>query len=74
MCPRVVDREDVGVAQGACGLGLPFESVQAVRVAGEVLGQDLDGDVTLQARIVSAVDLSHPAGSDRSQDLVRAEV
>jgi hypothetical protein len=71
---NVVDVENVGVVEGARGLGLPLEAVQPIRVCGDLLGQDLDRDLAIETGIASAVDLAHTSGSQRSQDLVRAEM
>ena len=39
----------------------------------EMGGQDLDGHLAAEPAVPSAVDLAHAPGSQRSQDLVRAE-
>ena len=36
-------------------------------------GQDLDGDRAVQTRIARAVDLAHPPGTERPEDLVRPD-
>ena len=35
-------------------------------------GQNLDGDVAAEPRVARAIDLAHPAGAERRDDLVRA--
>ena len=69
----VVDRDDVGVRERRHRLRLGLEAGERVGVIGEVLGQDLDRHVALEAGIAGAVDLPHPAGAERRDDLVRAE-
>ena len=43
------------------------------RVCEPVCREDLDGNVTLQSGVVGAVDLTHAAGAERSDDDVRSE-
>src|SRR6202040_1649947 len=54
-------------------LRLALEALAQVLVGRQVLGQDLDGDRTLQPRVQRLVDLSHPARADRGKNLVRTE-
>jgi hypothetical protein len=68
-----VDVRDVGVIQRGEDLGFALEARDAVLVVGESLRQDLDGHVSLEARIGRPVDLAHAAGADTVDDLVRAE-
>jgi hypothetical protein len=49
---------------------LPFEPRHAVGIGGEDFRQDFHGDVTIQFRIVGAIDLSHPALAELFQDLI----
>jgi hypothetical protein len=51
----------------------PLKPRQAIRIGGEQLGQNLQGDVAIQLRIARAIDLAHPAGTQRSLDFVRTE-
>ena len=69
---HVVQRADVGVGQGGYRLGLAVEALPQSRVAGQVRGQDLDGDGALQASVAGAVHLTHAAGAGRGLDLVRS--
>ena len=62
-----------GVVQRGQGLGLALKPRDPLRVGGERLGQDLDRDGAIQLRVPRAVDLTHAAGAERRQDLVRAE-
>ncbi len=62
------------MVQSGEGAGLPVETGEPCWILGEGLGQDLDGDLAAQAWITSPVDLAHTPGSQRSQDLVGAEL
>ncbi len=55
------------------GAGLALEARERVGGVREPLGQDLEGDLASQPRVEGAVDLSHPAGAEWSDDRVRAE-
>ena len=48
-------------------LGLPLEARQALRVRGEGRRQHLDGHIPTELGVVGAVDLSHPAGTERER-------
>jgi hypothetical protein len=65
-----VDGEDVGVVEGGDGAGFVLETPPPVGVGGGVLGEDLQGDVATEARIVRPVDLAHPPGPEGGPDLV----
>ena len=54
-------------------LGFALESRETVGVAARRLGQDLDGDVATEPRVSGAIDLAHPAGTERCDDFVGAE-
>ncbi len=69
----VMNGEDVRVRERGDRLRLAFEARAPFGIAGEACGQDLDGDVTVEPRVVRAVDLAHPAGADGGDDLVRSE-
>ncbi len=43
---------------------------QAVRIAGKSVGQDLERDVAVHARIMRPIDLAHPTSPDRAGDFV----
>ena len=56
-----VDRRDRRMTERGQDLRLPLKSGHAVVVIREGVGQDLDGDVAIEARVRGAVDLAHPA-------------
>ena len=66
----VVDRREVGVVQDPRRPRLLLESAQAIRVDRKGRRQHLDGDLSSQARIPRSIDLTHPASSERRDDLV----
>ncbi len=59
--------------EGACRAGFLLESPQAIRIRRERDGQDFDRDVSSEARIARPVDLPHPAGAERGENLVRTK-
>ncbi len=68
-----VDGGDVRVIQGGEGLRFAFEAGHAFRIGGEHVGQDLDRDLPAEARVGSAVDLSHASCADGCDNLIDAE-
>ena len=50
--------------------GLSLEALAALRISGEVLGQDLDRHLAVQLGVLGGVDLSHAAGTQLVGDLV----
>ena len=52
---------DVWMVQAGKNLRFTLESRQAIRIAGKCLGEDLQGDITIQLRISRLIDLSHAA-------------
>ena len=68
-----VDARDVRMVQRRERLRLALEATQPLLVLGEALGQDLDRDLTPQARVLGPVDLAHPPGPEGTEDLVVGE-
>ncbi len=71
---RVVDREDVRMVERRDRARLAVEPMEAVGVVRRRVGQQLQGDLAPQTRVAGAVDLAHAALSERSEDLVGAEL
>jgi hypothetical protein len=69
----VVKGEDVRVVQGGDGAGLELEALEAVGVPGDIVVEDLEGNVATETRVSCAVDLAHAACSEELDDLVRPE-
>ena len=72
--PDVVDRDDVRVVQAGRRARLllePLAPVGSVASSGE---RTLIATLAPEARVPRAVDLAHPSGAERREDLVRAEL
>ena len=67
-------RADVRMAESGDRLRLPFEAAAPCRVTGELSGQDLERDVSLQAGVSRAVDHTHAPAADGCEDLVRTNM
>jgi len=66
----VINRADVGVVQCGCSLSLASEAREYQRIAGDVLGQEFEGDKTLQARVFGFVDHTHAPAAELFNDPV----
>jgi hypothetical protein len=69
----VVDRDDVGVVEGARCLRLVLEALEPVLVLGEVVMHDLERHLAREPLVARAVDLAHPALAEESEHLVRPD-
>ena len=67
---RVVQRADVGMIQAGDGFRFAFKTPARLSKAGEMSGQDLYRDDSIQARITGFVNLAHPTSSDSGEDFV----
>ena len=63
----------MGVIELRDRAGFAVEALAELRIGGEALGQNLDRDGAIEARVARFVDLAHPAGAKRRDDFVRAE-
>src|SRR5688500_10037600 len=70
---QVVEDEDVGMIEGARRARLLLEAAQPVGVAGQRCRQHLERYLPAQPTVESAIDLSHPAGAERRDDLIGTE-
>jgi hypothetical protein len=52
------------MTEGGERFGLALEPVLQFGISGDVLGQNLDGDRAIQARIGRLIDFAHPASPD----------
>ena len=68
--PAVDDGDDVGVRHTSDRPRLAAEALHELRVAGEVLVQDLERHRTLQQPVVRAVDARHPTAAEKLLDFV----
>ena len=51
---------------------LALQTSEPIGIVGQIRGKNLDGDVTVQGRVVRTVDIAHAAGAQRLDDLVMA--
>jgi hypothetical protein len=70
---EIENRQDVGVGERRESLRLPLETRKCRRVFCQTLRKDLDRDFPIQPRIERPVDLTHPAGAERRQNLIGPE-
>lgn len=61
---KSVHGRDIWVLEGGEHLGFPLKATNATGIAGPNLGEDFDGNVTLEFGIASAIDLTHASGTD----------
>ena len=57
---EAVDVRDVMMAEGGERLRLAIESREPIRIAGELIGQDLDRDVAIEASVMREIDAPIP--------------
>ena len=69
-----VDLRDVRMVQRGERLGLAVEARQALRIGGDRLGQDFDGDRSAKVRIRGAIHLAHAAFAHLVTDPVRTDL
>ncbi len=72
LAPHVVEGADVRMVQLRDRLGLTLEPRFALRTRGEMLEKNLDRHCPVEARVRGFIDLAHTAGSNGSEDFVRA--
>ena len=68
-----VNVRDVRVIQRCEHLRFATESGEAIGIVGNGGKQDLDRNVAIQLRVAGAIDLTHPARTERGEDLERTE-
>ena len=66
----VEDLHDVGVHQARGGLGLALEARHERGFVGEVLGEQLDRDLALEAQVEGEMDGGHPAEAEAALEAV----
>jgi hypothetical protein len=69
----VVDGADVGVVEGGSSLGLALKASQSLRVAGDLVGQEFEGDKPAQAGVFGLVDHTHAAATQSFEGAVMGE-
>ena len=66
----VVNRANIGVVQGRSSLRLALKAGQGLRVAGNLIGQELQRHKTVKPNVFSLVDHTHPATAEFLNDAV----
>ena len=69
----VVEGADVRMVELRDRPRLALEALAELRIGRERVGQDLDRDGAIEARVAGPVDLAHAAGAEGGEDFVRAE-
>ena len=69
----VEDGDDIRVGELGSGAGFGLETSKAIGRGSAIRCDQLDRDLTPQARVTGAVDLPHPPCTQRLHDLVRAQ-
>src|SRR5262245_35172269 len=69
----LIDGDDVGVVERAGGSGLLLEPEQTLIVFGALFEQQLERDLSFEPRVEGQIDLPHPAGAERRNDLIAVE-
>jgi hypothetical protein len=65
-----IDRADVRVVQRGCGTGFPAESLQGLRVLGDVVRKEFQSDEAPKVGVLSFVNDTHPAAAELLDDTV----
>ena len=71
--PDLVDRDDARMVQRRSGARLLAEPDEALAILEEMGGQDLQGHVAAQPRVLGAIDLAHRSRAQGIQDLERTD-
>jgi hypothetical protein len=67
---NLVNGANVGMVQGRSGLRLTLEASEGLRILGDLIGQELQGDKAVQFYILSLVNHTHPATAQPLDDAV----
>src|ERR1051325_6869705 len=71
---RVVDRDDVWMVERSGRSRLPTEPLERIGILQTPVAQQFDGHVTPQPAVAGAIDLTHPAGAERAEHRVGADL
>ena len=66
----VVNRADVGMVQRGRGLRFALKTVERLRIARDIFGQEFQRDEAVQARVLGLVDDAHAAAAELFDDAV----
>src|SRR6266478_1902008 len=70
----VMERADVGMIQAGDGFRFALEALFANGIGGKLRGKNLDSDSAFQPRIPRPIHFTHPAGTERASNFVRAKM
>jgi len=70
---NLVDRADVRVVQRGRSLGFPLETAESLCVVGEIVGKELQGDVSAELQVFSLIHNTHSAAADPAEDAVMGD-
>ena len=70
---EIVNDDDVRMVEARRGVRFLSKPLQPIRVACEILRDQLDGDAAIELLVVRRIDLAHRARADPRQQPVRAE-
>ena len=59
----VINRADVGMVEGGGGPRFAAETFQSLRIAGNVIGEELEGNETAELGVFGLVDHTHAAAT-----------
>ncbi len=68
-----IERDDVWMVQARDRLCFALEALEAGGIGGHVGVEDLEGDVTIEARVAGAVHLAHSAFAQLVEDAIGSE-
>ncbi len=68
--PNVINRADVWVVQCGRGLSLALKAGECLRFTGNLLRQELESDETMQPRVLSLIDNTHPTAAQFLDDAI----
>ena len=62
------------MCQRSHGTRFEFEALAEILAFGDVFGQNLNGDETIETGVTSLVHFAHAAGAKRREDFVRSDL
>ncbi len=72
--PNFMNGADVRMIEHRCCPRLSEQARLLVSVSAQMSGQKLEGDITIQPRVVRAKHCAHPAESDQRFDAIMADI
>ena len=69
-----IDRRDVGMIERREYLRLALEAREPLRITRKGFGQSFDGNFAIQLSVAGEIHLTHPAGAQRRENLVRSDL